>query len=97
MARGRKTGGRKAGTPNKATSATAAAIAASVGNPQPIVSFEYRVAFVPAAPVKKLASFRSPDTATAEDLRAFQLHLTATGVQPTNRQRHSDCCASSSR
>src|SRR5262252_3563557 len=34
--------------------------------------------------VKKLASFlgRSPDTATAEDLRAFQLHLTATGVQP---------------
>jgi integrase/recombinase XerD len=25
---------------------------------------------------------RSPDTATAEDLRAFQLHLTATGVQP---------------
>jgi site-specific recombinase XerD len=34
--------------------------------------------------VKKLASFlgRSPDTATAEDLRAFQLHLTTTGVQP---------------
>ena len=34
--------------------------------------------------VKKLACFlgRSPDTATAEDLRAFQLHLTATGVQP---------------
>jgi hypothetical protein len=34
--------------------------------------------------VKKLASFvgRSLDTATAEDLRAFQLHLTATGVQP---------------
>jgi integrase/recombinase XerD len=34
--------------------------------------------------VKKLASFlgRSPDTATAEDLRAFQLHLSATGVQP---------------
>jgi integrase len=34
--------------------------------------------------VKKLASFlgRSPDTATAEDLRAFQLQLTATGVQP---------------
>ena len=29
MARGRKTGGRKAGTPNKATNATAAAIAAS--------------------------------------------------------------------
>src|ERR1700687_2743408 len=34
--------------------------------------------------VKKLAAFlgRSPDTATAEDLRAFQLHLTAAGVQP---------------
>jgi integrase/recombinase XerD len=34
--------------------------------------------------VKKLAAFlgRSPDTATAGDLRAFQLHLTATGVQP---------------
>jgi integrase-like protein len=34
--------------------------------------------------VKKLAAFlgRSPDTATAEDLRAFRLHLTATGVQP---------------
>ena len=34
--------------------------------------------------VKKLAAFlgRSPDTATAEDLRAFQQHLTATGVQP---------------
>jgi integrase/recombinase XerD len=34
--------------------------------------------------VKKLAAFldRSPDTATVEDLRAFQLHLTATGVQP---------------
>ena len=34
--------------------------------------------------VKKLAAFlgRSPDTATAEELRAFQLHLTASGVQP---------------
>ena len=34
--------------------------------------------------VKKLATFlgRSPDTATAEELRAFQLHLTETGVQP---------------
>ena len=32
--------------------------------------------------VKKLAAFlgRSPDTATAEDLRAFQLHLTQTGA-----------------
>jgi site-specific recombinase XerD len=34
--------------------------------------------------VKKLAAFlgRSPDTATAEELRAFQLHLSASGVQP---------------
>src|ERR1700680_4345378 len=34
--------------------------------------------------VKKLAAFlgRSPDTATAEELRAFQLQLTETGVQP---------------
>src|SRR6266581_1275701 len=34
--------------------------------------------------VKRLAIFlgRSPDTATAEDLRAFQLHLTETGAQP---------------
>jgi site-specific recombinase XerD len=34
--------------------------------------------------VKKLAAFlgRSPDSATAEDLRAFQLHLTKAGVQP---------------
>ncbi len=34
--------------------------------------------------VKKLAAFieRSPDTATAEELRAFQLHLTKTGTTP---------------
>src|SRR5712691_3375964 len=34
--------------------------------------------------VKSLAVFlgRSPDTATPEELRAFQLHLTRTGVQP---------------
>jgi len=34
--------------------------------------------------VKKLASFlgRSPDSATPEELRAFQLHLTETGAQP---------------
>src|SRR6266705_448299 len=34
--------------------------------------------------VKKLASFleRSPDTATPEELRAFQLHLTEIGLQP---------------
>ena len=32
--------------------------------------------------VKKLAAFlqRSPDTATADELRAFQLHLTKTGA-----------------
>ena len=42
--------------------------------------------------VKKLAAFlgRSPDAATAEDLRAFQLHLTASGVQPTNHQHDGD-------
>ena len=34
--------------------------------------------------VKKLAAFlkRSPDTASAEDLRAFQVHLTETGTRP---------------
>ncbi len=34
--------------------------------------------------VKNLTVFlqRSPDTATAEDLRAFQLHMTGTGVRP---------------
>jgi transposase InsO family protein len=34
--------------------------------------------------VKRLTIFlgRSPDTATAEELRAFQLHLTETGAQP---------------
>lgn len=34
--------------------------------------------------VKKLAAFlnRSPDTATAEELRAFQLHLSKTGTTP---------------
>jgi integrase/recombinase XerD len=34
--------------------------------------------------VKRLTTFlrRSPDTATPEELRAFQLHLTASGVQP---------------
>src|SRR6266851_3165353 len=34
--------------------------------------------------VKKLASFlgRSPDSTTPEELRAFQLHLTETGLQP---------------
>jgi integrase/recombinase XerD len=34
--------------------------------------------------VKRLAAFlnRSPDTATAEELRTFQVHLTETGVRP---------------
>jgi integrase/recombinase XerD len=34
--------------------------------------------------VRALAAFirRSPDTATAEDLRRFQLHQTQTGMQP---------------
>ncbi len=34
--------------------------------------------------VKKLSAFlkRAPDTATAEDLRAFQLHLTTSGANP---------------
>jgi integrase/recombinase XerD len=34
--------------------------------------------------VKRLAAFlgRSPDTATAEELRAFQVHLAETGVRP---------------
>jgi len=34
--------------------------------------------------VRNLAAFlgRSPDTATAEDLRRFQLHLTETGIRP---------------
>ena len=34
--------------------------------------------------VRKLAAFlkRSPDTATVEDLRAFQLHLVDSGTSP---------------
>jgi integrase/recombinase XerD len=39
--------------------------------------------------VRNLAPFlvRSPDTATAEDLRRFQLHLTETGMSICNRNR----------
>lgn len=39
--------------------------------------------------VKNLTIFpgRSPDTATAEDLRAFQLHMTETGVRPPTTPR----------
>ena len=34
--------------------------------------------------VRRLTAFlkRSPDTATAEDLRAFQLHMVSTGTAP---------------
>jgi Phage integrase, N-terminal SAM-like domain len=49
--------------------------------------------------VKKLPAFlgRSPDTATAEDLRAFQLHLSATAFNHQPSRRRSRCCGSSSR
>src|SRR6185503_17197077 len=38
---------------------------------------------------RKLAAFlkRSPDTATAEDIRLFQLHLAETGASICNRNR----------
>src|SRR5258708_10660775 len=38
---------------------------------------------------KRLAAFfkRSPDTATAEDIRRFQLHLSETGARLCNRNR----------
>jgi Phage integrase, N-terminal SAM-like domain len=38
---------------------------------------------------KRFAAFlkRSPDTATAEDIRQFQLHLSETGVSICNRNR----------
>ena len=40
--------------------------------------------------VKRLATFlgRSPDSATPEELRAFQLHLTETGVHPNRVVKH---------
>jgi integrase/recombinase XerD len=49
--------------------------------------------------VKRLAAFlnRSPDTATAEELRAFQVHLTETGVRPPTINATVTGCASSSR
>ena len=49
--------------------------------------------------VKKLASFlgRSPDSATPEELRAFQLHLTETGLQPQSINATVRRCGSSSR
>ena len=38
---------------------------------------------------KRFAAFlkRSPDTATAEDIRCFQLHLTESGASICNRNR----------
>ena len=38
---------------------------------------------------KRFAAFlkRSPDTATAEDIRLFQLHLAETGMSICNRNR----------
>ena len=38
---------------------------------------------------KRFAAFlnRSPDTATAEDIRRFQLHLSETGASISNRNR----------
>ena len=45
--------------------------------------------------VKRLAAFLdgTRDTATAEELRAFQLHLTQTGVQPPTVNCDSDGAA----
>ncbi len=39
--------------------------------------------------VRSFAAFlgRSPDTATAEDVRRFQVHQAETGVQPPDHQR----------
>ena len=49
--------------------------------------------------VKSLAAFlgRSPDTATPEDLRRFQLDQTKTGVRPPTINGSVRRCASSSR
>jgi hypothetical protein len=40
--------------------------------------------------VRKRAAFskRLPDSATAEELRRFQLHLVDTGTSPVHAQRH---------
>jgi hypothetical protein len=61
--------------------------------------------FVPGKPreyiraVEKLASFlgRSPDRATHEELRAFQLPLTETGLQPQSINATVTALRSSSR
>ena len=44
---------------------------------------------------KRFAAFlkRSPDTATAEDIRCFQLHLTESGANICNRNRTMTGCA----
>ena len=49
--------------------------------------------------VRAFAAFigRSPDMATAEDLRLFQLHQTRSGVQRRASTARSRPCASSSR
>ena len=41
---------------------------------------------------RRFAAFlkRSPDTATAEDIRRFQLHLAETAMSICNRNRHHD-------
>jgi integrase/recombinase XerD len=47
---------------------------------------------------KRFAAFlkRSPDTAAAEDLRQFQLHLAETGISICNRNRIIPGCGSCS-
>ena len=49
--------------------------------------------------VRNFAAFlgRSPDTAAAEDLRLFQLHMTKTRVSPGVTMRRSSRCGSFSR
>ena len=46
--------------------------------------------------VRAFAAFigRSPDTATAEDLRLFQLHQTQSGIQPPSINSAVSACAS---
>ena len=47
--------------------------------------------------IESFAKFvgRSPDTATAEDVRRFQVHLTESGVQPPTLNSSPQRCASS--
>ena len=48
--------------------------------------------------VRTFAAFlgRSPDTATSEDLRRYQLHMGAAAVEPVVDQRPSPGCGSAS-